>query len=79
MAKQFCIAIARHYTEDGIRVCCFEPDLREGVFDSRNQAKITFIKRFDTDFVNATDRLAIMQFNALSRNLKHFKVVIYEG
>lgn len=79
MAKQFCIAIARHTTEGGIRVCKFVPDLREGVFDSRNQAKIAFIKNFDTDFKDAPDSLAILQFNALSRNLKHFKVVAYEG
>lgn len=78
MAKRYCIGISRHETINGVRLCKFVPDLREGIFDSRNQAKITFIKRFDTDFVHATERLAIMQFNALSRNLKHFKVMIYE-
>ncbi len=78
MVKRYCCATARHKTIDGIRQCCYEPDLYFGLHWTRKEAKIAFIKMSDPDFKNATDERIIMQFNHLSRNLRHFKVIAYE-
>ena len=79
MVKRYCCAICHYETIDGIRQCWYEPDLYFGLHWTRKEAKIAFIKMSDPDFKNATDERIVLQFDHLSRNLKHFKILKYEG